>query len=76
VGAGIDWMSCSISERPSSAWAGFIAAMAFFVPPLGLTDDEDVDKNALYLMQQFLDAAAERELEEKETEQVNRAGRR
>jgi hypothetical protein len=43
--------------------------MAFFVPPLGLTDDEDLDKNALYLMQQFLNAAAERELEEKETEQ-------
>ncbi len=50
--------------------AGFIAAMAFFVPPLGLTDDEDLDKDRLYLMQQFLDAAAEREQEEKETEVV------
>ena len=50
--------------------AGFVAAMAFFVPPLGLTDDEDLDKDRLYLMQQYLDAAAEREQEEKEAEVV------
>ncbi|MCB9607801.1 MAG: AgmX/PglI C-terminal domain-containing protein [Polyangiaceae bacterium] len=47
-----------------------IAAMAFFVPPMGLLDDEGIDKDQLFLMQQYLKAAAEREEEEKETEQV------
>jgi hypothetical protein len=70
VGAGIDWNVLLYFGASFLGMGGFIAAMAFFVPPLGLTDDEDVDKNALYLMQQFLNAAAERELEEKETEQV------
>ena len=70
VGAGIDWNVAMYFGASFLGMGGFIAAMAFFVPPLGLTDDEDIDKNALYLMQQYLDAAAERELEEKETEQV------
>jgi hypothetical protein len=70
VGAGIDWNVFLYFGASLLGVGGMIAAMAFFVPPLGLTDDEDVDKNALYLMQQFLNAAAERELEEKETEQV------
>jgi hypothetical protein len=70
VGASIDWNVFLYFGASLLGVGGFIAAMAFFVPPLGLTDDEDIDKNALILMQQFLDAAAERELEEKETEQV------
>lgn len=41
---------------------GFIAgSLAYFAPPLGLTDDEDSDRNRIYLMQQYLDASAERE---------------
>src|SRR5690606_18659309 len=47
---------------------GFIAALAFFVPPMGLLDDEGIDKDQLFLMQQYLKAAAEREEEEKATE--------
>jgi hypothetical protein len=50
---------------------GFIAALAFFVPPMGLLDDEGIDKDQMFLMQQYLKAAAEREEEEKETEQVS-----
>jgi len=69
VGAGIDWGVMLYFGASFLGVGGFIAAMAFFVPPLGLTDDEDIDKNALYLMQQFLDAAAEREQEEEKTEQ-------
>ena len=69
VGAGMEWGVLAYFGASFLGVGGFIAAMAFFVPPLGLTDDEDIDKNALYLMQQFLDAAAEREQEEKETEQ-------
>jgi pSer/pThr/pTyr-binding forkhead associated (FHA) protein len=49
---------------------GLLAAMAFFMPPLGLTDDEGVSKDQLFLIQQYLNAAAEREMEQKETEQV------
>jgi hypothetical protein len=52
------------------AHIGLIAAMAFFVPPLGLSDDEGLSRDQQYLIQQYLDAAAEREQEQKETEQV------
>jgi hypothetical protein len=52
------------------AHIGLIAAMAFFVPPLGLSDDEGLSRDQQYLIQQYLNAAAEREQEQKETEQV------
>lgn len=70
VGAGVDWNVFMYFGLSLLAHAGLIAAMAFFVPPLGLTDDEGIDKDQLYLINQFLNAAAEREQEEKETEQV------
>jgi len=50
--------------------AGLLAAMAFFMPPLGATDDDGVSADQQYLIQQYLQAAAEKEMEEKETEQV------
>lgn len=52
------------------AHIGLIAAMAFFVPPMGLTDEEGLSRDQQYLIQQYLQAAAEREQEQKETEQV------
>jgi pSer/pThr/pTyr-binding forkhead associated (FHA) protein len=52
------------------AHIGLIAAMAFFVPPLGLNDEEGLSRDQQYLIQQYLQAAAEREQEQKETEQV------
>jgi len=70
VGAGVDWTVAVYFALSFLAHAGLIAAMAFFVPPLGLTDDEGIDKDQLYLIQQYLKSAAEREMEEKETEQV------
>jgi pSer/pThr/pTyr-binding forkhead associated (FHA) protein len=70
VGAGWDWTVAMYFGLSFLAHAGLIGAMAFFVPPLGLTDDEDLDKDALFLMQQYLKAAAERENEEKEPEVV------
>jgi len=39
------------------------AVMAYFEPPLGLTDDEGPDHDQLILMNVFLDRAAERERE-------------
>ena len=44
-----------------------VASMAFFTPPMGLTDDESADRDRIYMMQQYLDAAAEREHETEPT---------
>jgi hypothetical protein len=44
--------------------------MAFFMPPLGATDEDGISSDQQYLIQQYLQAAAEKEMEEKETEQV------
>ncbi|HEY4103917.1 MAG TPA: AgmX/PglI C-terminal domain-containing protein [Polyangiaceae bacterium] len=70
VGTTFDWNVAMYFGLSLAAIGGLVAAMAFFVPPLGLTDDEDLDKDALYLMQQYLKSAAEREQEEKEAEVV------
>jgi hypothetical protein len=50
---------------------GMLAAMAFFMPPLGGTDEDGVSADQQYMIQQYLQAAAEKEMEEKETEQVS-----
>jgi hypothetical protein len=50
--------------------AGLLAAMAMFMPPLGSTGDDGISDEQRYLIQQYLDSLAEKELEEKETEQV------
>ncbi len=52
-----------------------LGAMAFFVPPLGVNDKEAIDADRLYLMQQYLEASAQREEERKPTEQVAEDGR-
>ncbi len=70
VAAGVEWAVMAYFGLSFATVGGFVAAMAFFVPPLGLTDDEDINQDQLYLIQQYLNAAAEREQEEKETEQV------
>ncbi len=70
VGAAVDWTVAGYFGLSLAAVGGFVAAMAFFVPPLGLTDDEDIDKDTLLLIQQYLKSAAEREQEERETEQI------
>jgi hypothetical protein len=46
----------------SSAVVGALSAMmAYFAPPLGLTDEEGADRNRIYVINQYLDASAERE---------------
>ncbi len=65
-----DWSTALYVGLSMVVHTGMLAAMAFFMPPLGLTDDEGVNKDQLFLMQQYLNAAAEREMEQKETEQV------
>jgi len=41
---------------------GLLSSMAFLVPPLGLGDSADSEEDRLYLLQQYLAAAAEREM--------------
>jgi hypothetical protein len=49
---------------------GLLAAMAMFMPPLGDTSDDSISDDQRYLIQQYIDSLAEKELEEKETEQI------
>jgi hypothetical protein len=69
IASGVDWNVLMYFGLSLLSIGGLITAMAFFVPPLGLNSDEDIDQDQLYLIQQYLKSAAERELEE-ETEQV------
>jgi len=48
---------------------GIVASMAFFMPKMSGDDAEAIDRDQLLLMQKMLNAAAEREQEEKQTEQ-------
>ncbi len=48
---------------------GLLAAMAFFMPPLGATDEDGISSEQQYTIQQYLMSSAEREQQEKETEQ-------
>jgi hypothetical protein len=44
-----------------------MGSLAYFVPPLGLSDDEGLDKKRQLLISQYLDAASEREQEKEDT---------
>ncbi|MEI9941368.1 MAG: AgmX/PglI C-terminal domain-containing protein [Pseudomonadota bacterium] len=46
------------------AVAALIGSFAFWMPALGLTDDEGLDNDRLVLMKQYLSASATRELDE------------
>lgn len=49
---------------------GFLVALAYFRPPDGIIDEEGISRDQLRLIRQYLEAAAEREQEQVETEQV------
>ncbi len=51
--------------------AGIIGALAFFMPSMGADDVEAMDRDQLLLMQKLLDAAAEKEQEEKQTDDTS-----
>lgn len=50
--------------------AGLLAAVYMFMPTLDPTAEDGISDEQKYLIEQYLKAAAEKELEEKETEQV------
>ena len=52
------------------AHLGLLGAMAIFMPDLGLTDESELSDDQRYSLKQALDALSEKEMEEKETEQV------
>jgi hypothetical protein len=49
---------------------GIVATLAFFMPAMGADDSEAIDRDQMLRMKALLDAAAEREQEERETEQA------
>ncbi len=49
---------------------GLLAAMAFFMPPLGATGEDGISDDQKFMIQQYLNAAAEKELEEKPPEET------
>ena len=58
-----DWDTSVLTYLGLSALSvgGLLSSMALLVPPLGLLSDEDTDADRLYLLQQYLSSAAERE---------------
>lgn len=70
LASGFDWSVAMYFGLSFLSMGSLMLAMAFFVPPMGLTDGEGLDQDQLILIQQYLNAAAEREQEEEETEQT------
>jgi hypothetical protein len=70
VGRGSDWAVASYFGLSLLAHAALIGAMAFFAPPMNLLDDEGLDQNRLYVIQQYLTNSAEREQEAREADDV------
>jgi len=50
-----------------AAHASLLGMFAFFVPAMGLGDEEGANRDRQYLIQQYLSASAEREAEQRET---------
>jgi hypothetical protein len=46
--------------------AGLLMAMAFFMPPMGSTDEDGISSDQQYMLKQYLQAAAEKEQERRE----------
>ncbi|MGA2449701.1 MAG: AgmX/PglI C-terminal domain-containing protein [Polyangiaceae bacterium] len=49
---------------------GLVAVLAFFMPTMHGDESEDVDRDQILMMQKLLNAAADREQEERETQEV------
>ena len=62
------WMSSTAS---SIAHLALMGIMAFYTPPMGIDDAEGASRDQQFLMQQYLNASAEREQEQKDSEQVS-----
>ena len=70
IGSGTDWAAASYFGLSALVHAAFIGALAFFVPPMNVSDDDGISKDNLRLIQQLLSSAAEREQAQRETDEV------
>jgi len=48
----------------AATFLSLLGALSFFTPPMGLEDEEQLDRKRLLLISQYLDAASEREREQ------------
>src|SRR6185437_7151247 len=64
----LDTQSAAYTGISMAVHAGLLAAMAFFMPPLGATDGDGISSDQQYMIQQYLMTTAEREQAEKDTE--------
>ena len=64
-GKGLPWHGVSLAVH-----AGLLAAAAFFLPPLGVTDEDTISDEDKYFIQHALQATAEREDEKKESPEL------
>lgn len=67
VGASWDWTVAAFFGLSFLTHMSMLAALAFFVPNLSGITEEDADRDRLYMLQQYLDASAEREREQQLT---------
>lgn len=70
LAAGVEWTALNYFGMALGTVGAFIATMAFYMPDLAAAEDADIDLEQMYLMQQYLVSAAEREQEAKPTEQA------
>lgn len=67
LAGGLDWTGPSYFGMTAATAFALMGALAYFVPPLGLTDEADLDKERLVLISHYLDQASEREREQLES---------
>ncbi len=61
LASGFDTTALPYFALSALSLGGLLSSLAFLVPPLGLQDETESDEDRLYLLQAYLDAAAERE---------------
>lgn len=74
LGASFDSTIASFFGTSLLSCAAVIAAMAYFVPPLGITEDESAQREQAQLIQQYLAASAEREQLQKDEPAAEETG--
>jgi hypothetical protein len=70
AGTSLDWAVPSFFGLSTLVHASVIVALAFLVPPMGITDDETAAQDRSYLVRHYLDAAALRAEEARPSEQT------
>jgi hypothetical protein len=66
--ANFDWAVPSYFGMTAATMGGLMAALAYFVPPLGLEDESAIDKDRLVAISHYLDSASERERKQEQVE--------